>query len=384
MILRIFCGITIVGIIWFASLGVESILIFLNCLKFGGNSMKAQNLSNKPLIEAIFEVRWGLEQDASGVRMDPNYKLNVGRIYEELKHDYPKYEQLPTAGVPDDLVPYIVQHRFRKGENSWPLVQVGPGILTLNDTENYSWNDFKRRIEKVLTVLDKVNYTEYESISLIYINAVDFNFAEKNVFNFLKEHFGIELRLPGQLFEDGKVTAQPTGLEFRVDYPTKEPSGIITLRIERGIAYNKESLIWMLSINANGNDVPHNKEEILNWVGKAHDLVENWFFMLLSDELRRRSFLMHEIIQSSATISSRGQVQIPAKIRKAIGAQTGDLVIFRMLDDGTILMKVVKRKRLSELYGSLKSNVKFSSLEEETENTKKIWAAKKESERLKG
>ncbi|MCD6450590.1 MAG: AbrB/MazE/SpoVT family DNA-binding domain-containing protein, partial [Thermotogaceae bacterium] len=58
---------------------------------------------------------------------------------------------------------------------------------------------------------------------------------------------------------------------------------------------------------------------------------------------------MNEIIQSSATISSRGQVQIPAKIRKAIGAQTGDLVIFRLLDDGTILMKVVKRKRLSEL-----------------------------------
>ncbi len=44
----------------------------------------------------------------------------------------------------------------------------------------------------------------------------------------------------------------------------------------------------MLSINANGNDVPHNKEEILNWVEKAHDLIEKWFFMLLSDELRRR------------------------------------------------------------------------------------------------
>jgi len=239
--------------------------------------VKAQNLRNKPLIEAIFEVRWRLKQEAPGIRMDSNYKLNVGRIYEELKHDYPKYEQLPTAGVPDDVAPYIVQHRFRKGENSWPLVQVGPGILTLNDTENYSWNDFKRRIEKVLTVLDKVNYTEYESISLIYINAVDFNFAKENVFNFLKAHFGIELRLPGQLFEDGKVTAQPTGLEFRVDYPTKEPSGIITLRIERGIAYNKESLIWMLSINAKGNDVPHNKEEILNWVEKAHDLIENCF-----------------------------------------------------------------------------------------------------------
>ncbi|WP_275045745.1 MULTISPECIES: hypothetical protein [Fervidobacterium] len=43
--------------------------------------MKVQNLRNKPLIEAIFEVKWRLKQEASGVRMDPNYKLNVGRIY---------------------------------------------------------------------------------------------------------------------------------------------------------------------------------------------------------------------------------------------------------------------------------------------------------------
>ncbi|WP_448376837.1 AbrB/MazE/SpoVT family DNA-binding domain-containing protein [Fervidobacterium sp.] len=57
---------------------------------------------------------------------------------------------------------------------------------------------------------------------------------------------------------------------------------------------------------------------------------------------------MHEIIQSSATISSKGQVQIPAKIRKAIGAQTGDLVIFRMLDDRTILMKVLTRSTLED------------------------------------
>jgi len=53
----------------------------LNCLKVGGNNMKVQNLRNKPLIEAIFEVKWRLKQEASGVRMDPNYKLNVGRIY---------------------------------------------------------------------------------------------------------------------------------------------------------------------------------------------------------------------------------------------------------------------------------------------------------------
>ncbi|WP_367363325.1 TIGR04255 family protein [Mesotoga sp.] len=38
----------------------------------------------------------------------------------------------------------------RKEQESWPLVQLGPGIITLNATEDYSWDDFSYRIDRLI------------------------------------------------------------------------------------------------------------------------------------------------------------------------------------------------------------------------------------------
>jgi len=89
----------------------------------------------------------------AGMRVDPHYKILVGSLYEQLKEEYPFHQQLPTAFIPDEMLGYLVQHRFRKGENQWPLVQIGPGIITVNDTEGYIWEDFKNRIERVVNIL---------------------------------------------------------------------------------------------------------------------------------------------------------------------------------------------------------------------------------------
>jgi uncharacterized protein (TIGR04255 family) len=85
--------------------------------------IKRIELKNKPLVEAIFEIRWELEKSNLGL-IDPNYKLIIGRIYDKLKAEYPYYEQLPTANIPDGIAEYITQHRFRTAENSWPLIQI--------------------------------------------------------------------------------------------------------------------------------------------------------------------------------------------------------------------------------------------------------------------
>ena len=101
------------------------------------SSRKIINLKNKPLIEAIFEIRWKLQEGPEkGMRIDPHYKLLIGRIYEKIKDKYTFHEQLPTASMPDEIAGYIIQHRFRKKENEWPLIQLGPGIITLNDTKS--------------------------------------------------------------------------------------------------------------------------------------------------------------------------------------------------------------------------------------------------------
>lgn len=55
------------------------------------------------------------------------------------------------------------------------------------------------------------------------------------------------------------------------------------------------------------------------------------------------------------TLSRKGQVTIPAGIRKILGIDAGDRVAFDVLDDGRVLVRGEKRKRgLENLIGVLK------------------------------
>lgn len=56
---------------------------------------------------------------------------------------------------------------------------------------------------------------------------------------------------------------------------------------------------------------------------------------------------------SEATVTSKGQITIPADIRKALGLTTGERVIFTQFDDGTTVMRA-KTRSILELKGLLK------------------------------
>lgn len=56
---------------------------------------------------------------------------------------------------------------------------------------------------------------------------------------------------------------------------------------------------------------------------------------------------------SEATVTSKGQVTIPAEIRKAMGLTAGERVVFTQLDDGTTVFRA-KRRSVLELRGLLK------------------------------
>ncbi|MBI4755447.1 MAG: AbrB/MazE/SpoVT family DNA-binding domain-containing protein [Betaproteobacteria bacterium] len=56
---------------------------------------------------------------------------------------------------------------------------------------------------------------------------------------------------------------------------------------------------------------------------------------------------------SEATVTSKGQVTIPADIRKALGLRAGDRVVFTRLEDGTTIMRA-KTRSILDLQGMLK------------------------------
>lgn len=56
---------------------------------------------------------------------------------------------------------------------------------------------------------------------------------------------------------------------------------------------------------------------------------------------------------SESTLSSKGQITIPADIREALGLVVGERVVFTQLDDGTTVMRA-KTRSINELRGMLK------------------------------
>jgi AbrB family looped-hinge helix DNA binding protein len=56
---------------------------------------------------------------------------------------------------------------------------------------------------------------------------------------------------------------------------------------------------------------------------------------------------------SEATLTSKGQITIPADIRRAMGLEPHDRVVFTRLDDDTTIMRA-KTRKLTDLKGVLK------------------------------
>lgn len=254
--------------------------------------MPRKVLKHKPLIEAIFEVKWQLIEHGEGIRIDPHYKILIGSLYSKFKEEYPFHEMLPTASIPDNMADYVIQHRFRKGKNEWPLVQIGPGILTVNDTEGYIWEDFEIRVMDAVKTLFEV-YPERErltinSLLLRYIDAVEFNFESENVFDFLSGCMKTGIKMYPKLFEDTKVDSLPSSFDWRVSFPCKRPEGTIHLRFIRGKKDNMDALMWETMVQSTNEELLPMPERIGDWLNAAHDLTDDWFFKLIEGELERR------------------------------------------------------------------------------------------------
>lgn len=152
--------------------------------------MSRRELPNKPLVEAILELQWALESGTQPeVKRDPYYKFLLGSLLQSVSSEYPHHEELPTASVPDELTPHIVHHRFRVSPNGWPLLQVGPGVFTVNDTVNYRWTDFEKRINnavpKLVSAYPRPDSLKFEVVMPRYINAISLDVVDVNVLEFL-------------------------------------------------------------------------------------------------------------------------------------------------------------------------------------------------------
>ena len=56
-----------------------------------------------------------------------------------------------------------------------------------------------------------------------------------------------------------------------------------------------------------------------------------------------------------STITAKNQVTIPSDIRDALNAKAGDKVMFKLMDDNTAIIQIVKKPSTRSLIGALRN-----------------------------
>jgi uncharacterized protein (TIGR04255 family) len=247
-----------------------------------------RDLRHKPLAEAIFELRWALTDAPFG--HDPGFRILIGRYYDRVREQYPFMSDLPVTQVPEDMTPHVVRHQFRLSKDAWPLTQIGPGILTVNHTEGYTWDSFRPRLLKGVKALFESYPTDLAPLTITqvllrYINTIPFD-PSLSVTDFLARFLHTRIEVEPMLFRGGHATNQPTELNLTLAFPTTDPRATATLSFALGKKGIEPSIIWQLIVRSDGNDVPKSIDQFEPWLRAAHDtIIEPWFFALCRGDL---------------------------------------------------------------------------------------------------
>ena len=255
------------------------------------------SLARQPLLEAWLEIRWQLEPpEPAPLRRDPNYPFALGSMYDLVKTRFPFREELEASRAPLEVLPNVVRHRFRPAENEWPVLQLGPGVATVNLVRPYSWKQLRESAEFLRSNLLAAygnSLPPLDFCALRYRNAAPFEFTQSNVIDFVRSSLNSQIQLPAHVPGFAASTENPTSLLLVTTYDLAQPKG--TGRIQLGTGKGRtpdapppseradELVLWDIEITSGGVDVPDISDPVCfsQWLDDAHAVIHEWFFSLI-------------------------------------------------------------------------------------------------------
>jgi uncharacterized protein (TIGR04255 family) len=260
-----------------------------------GSSKVGGLLKNKPLVEAIFELRWALQQgqlQPGQFNFDPNFRVLLGRFFDRVSTRFPAHEALPTAAVPEAMTPHMVHHRFRQNANGWPLIQIGPGILTYNQTADYTWKSFFSGVGfatgRLFESYPSAKDFQITTAVLRYIDAYEFDYSSKSAAEFLRRFLKIDVGLPEGLFNED-INPIPLSLNLQTSFACLNPKATVTLLLSTGQRDEKPAILSDLSVTSTfGTEEKFSQDKVPRWLDAAHAVAHQWFFRLIEGELESK------------------------------------------------------------------------------------------------
>ena len=231
-------------------------------------------LPQAPLQEVIFEVRWDLDVDPESNQMiDNGFDMGVGAFKTLCKDEFHLSRRKVHADMPARLLFHQVVYQYWKGEGEWPVIQLGPGIFTINDTEkNYDWDNFYPLIKKGLDWLEKAyGYKlNYNYLTLRYIDTVKMKeFTGSSLEEFVKKNFNFS-------FENHYNTRGALKqLLFDQVFDLDEKGGLhIAFSNGKDKEKKEDVFVWQTAVVKAGT---FTTEDIVTWADSAHHITAQLF-----------------------------------------------------------------------------------------------------------
>jgi uncharacterized protein (TIGR04255 family) len=239
-------------------------------------------LLNAPLQEVIFEVRWTLQpSEESGQMLDTGFELASGRLHSILEKELPVYKRIMPSDLPQQLLIYRAVHQYWKDEKTWPVVQLGPGIFTVNCTEEwYEWEEnyypfLKKGIEWLMEAYKQP--LQFAFASLRYIDVIQVNEyggMEDGWGEFINRHFNFSY--------SNFFNTRGSQKEIKVNQVFELQDGAsLQLQISDGKRNNEPALIWQTALL---KKQPFSAEQLILWTNEAHTINSQLFKEMVKPE----------------------------------------------------------------------------------------------------
>jgi uncharacterized protein (TIGR04255 family) len=254
----------------------------------------SKKLSHAPLLEVIFELRWEIKPVSVPRRNYPTdeaYERTLAAFTKAVAPTLPLREQIrPDTGLPEDLIlPYAAGYRFRQQQSSYPVLQLGPGVMTVNDTGGeYTWDTFRSLLEQATgwLVEAKGDGNSFGAASLRYLDGASTpGTTNDNFLDVVERDHLLSVRrdypVPGALVNlavvESRRLADGSILEMAIEKVEAQTSG--------EIGNPEPAILWTTRV---AQAAATSRQAILDWVDSAHHVCSDLFRNSLSSEAYAR------------------------------------------------------------------------------------------------
>jgi len=251
-----------------------------------------------PLVEAVFEVRWGTPVSSNqGI---PEFKFDeedstlfAGLFRAAAKADFPIYRKINELVPPN--FPYVVKHQFWSANNGWPCLQIGLGILTVNQVNNgYIWKSFKSTCLKALEYLDKAHHLQLAGIpgigvELRYQDAFPLKDGEGDS-DFVSKRAQITVVTPDAFLKSPSLQPVVSDHHIMFAVPVVIPKGVLLNQLDRGQVGGKAAFIQTTTVrSADALRPDFNLASLATWLEQAHAVQKHAYETLIKPTHERSS-----------------------------------------------------------------------------------------------